>query len=112
MLNIPVRPAVTEPRTVAIVIVPCPYCDTYEQPEDRDGVSSCPNCGYPQTPDALSVEEWEMLITDQAEPTPGVSLALCAGHDIDETGWAHLLLQADSALQSIEAFGPEDNSRC
>src|SRR5512136_852020 len=99
MLNIPVQTEVTEPRTVAVTIVPCPYCGTHEQPEDRDGVISCPNCGYPLTPDALSVEEWEMLIADQSEP-------------LDETSWAHLLAQAEDALQGIDALGLEDNRRC
>jgi hypothetical protein len=82
MLSIPVQQAVTDPRSVAITIEPCPYCGTHETPEDRDGVISCVNCGYPFGQDVLLIEEWETLITDQAEP-------------LDETGWMHLLQQAE-----------------
>ena len=99
MLNIPVHSEVADPRSVVVTVAPCPYCGTHEQPEDRDGVSSCPNCGYPLTPDALSVEEWEMLIADQSGP-------------LDESGWAHLLAQAEDALQGIDALGLEDNLQC
>ena len=92
MLNIPVQTEETEPRSVAITVAPCPYCGTHEQPEDRDGVISCPNCGYPLTQDALLVEEWEMLIAEQAD-------------QLDEAGWVHLLAQMD-------ALGLEDNRQC
>ena len=96
MLKIPVQTEATDPRSVVVTLVPCPYCGTYEQPEDRDGVISCVNCGYPLGQDVLLLEEWETLITDQAEPT------LCAGHDIDEASWTHLLQQVD-ATAGLEA---------
>ena len=92
MLNIPVQTEVTETRTVAVTIVPCPYCDTHEQPEDRDGVISCPNCGYPSTQEIPLLGEWEVLIADASDP-------------LDETGWTDLLTE-------IDAFGAEDSSLC
>ncbi len=86
MLNIPVQTEVTEPRTVAVTIVLCPYCGTHEQPEDRDGVSSCPNCGYPLTQEVPLIDEWEVLIAHEVEP-------------LDEACWAHLLAQAEGPLR-------------
>jgi hypothetical protein len=100
-----VQTEVTEPRSVAVTVAPCPYCDTHEAPEDRDGVISCPNCGYPLTQEIPLIDEWEMLIADASGSTPGVSPARCAGHDMDETGWAHLLTE-------IDALGLEDNGLC
>ena len=86
MLNIPDQQIVLdETSTVTVQVLadrPCPYCGTHETPEDRDGVWSCPNCGYPLTQDVPLIEEWETLISDQAEP-------------LDEAGWAHLLQQAE-----------------
>ncbi len=130
MLTIPVQTKVTEPRTVAVTtpalhppsapppqsggygetqcgasVMPCPYCGAHEQPEDRDGILSCPNCGYPLTQEIPLIDEWEVLINDASDPTPGVSPALCAGHDLDETGWAHLLTE-------IDALGSEDKNLC
>ncbi len=124
MLNIPVQTEVSEPRTVAVTtpalhppsapppqsgghgetqcgasVVPCPYCGTHEQPEDRDGILSCPNCGYPLTQEVPLIDEWEMLIAHEVEP-------------LDETGWAHLLMQAEGALQSTDAIGSEDGCLC
>ncbi len=86
MLNIPVHTEITDPQEVAIISAPCPYCGTHEEPEDRDGVWSCPNCGYPYTPELLMVEEWEVLLAEQAD-------------QLDEAGWEHLLAQAEDALQ-------------
>ena len=89
---IPVQIEVTDPRSVAVTIAPCPYCGTHEQPEDRDGVISCPNCGYPLTQEIPLIDEWEVLIADASDP-------------LDETSWAHLLTE-------IDALGVEDNSLC
>lgn len=99
MHNIPVQTDVTAPRSVAVMVAPCPYCGTHEAPEDRDGVSSCPNCGYPLTQVIPLIEEWEMLIVDPSAP-------------LDEAGWAHLLTQAEGALQSSDALGAEDDGLC
>jgi len=83
MLKIPVQTEATDPRSVAVTVAPCPYCGTHEQPEDRDGVISCVNCGYPLGQDVLLMEEWETLITDQADP-------------LDEASWTHLLQQVEA----------------
>jgi hypothetical protein len=99
MHNIPVQTDVTAPRSVAVIVAPCPYCGTHEAPEDRDGVISCPNCGYPLTQEIPLIDEWELLIAHELEP-------------LDEACWAHLLTQADGALQGIDALGLEDNRRC
>lgn len=99
MLNIPVHSEVTDPRSVVVNIASCPYCGTHEEPEDRDGVLSCPNCGYPFTQEALLVEEWEMLIAEQAD-------------QLDEAGWAHLLVQAEDALQGIDTLVEEGETVC
>ena len=99
MLNIPVHSEVADPRSVVITVTPCPYCGTHEQPEDRDGVISCPNCGYPLAQEIPLIDEWEVLIADPADP-------------LDEVGWAHLLAQAEGALQGIDALRAEDNSLC
>jgi hypothetical protein len=83
MLTIPVQHDTTDPRSVVITLLPCLYCDTYEVPEDRDGLLSCPNCGYPLMQDMPLIEEWETLIADQDEP-------------LDEAGWTHLLQLVDT----------------
>jgi hypothetical protein len=92
MLRIPVQSEVTDPRSVVVTVTPCPYCGTHEEPEDRDGVVSCPNCGYPLTQEVPLIDEWEMLIAHEVEP-------------LDEAGWAHLLTQMD-------AIGSEDDCLC
>ncbi len=92
MLNIPVQTEVTEPRSVAVTVAPCPYCGTHEAPEDRDGILSCPNCGYPLTQEIPLIDEWEVLIVDSGDP-------------LDETGWVHL-------LEQLDALGAEDNGLC
>ncbi len=99
MHNIAVQTEVTEPRSVAVTVAPCPYCGTHEQPEDRDGVSSCPNCGYPLTQEIPLIDEWKVLIAHEVEP-------------LDESGWAHLLAQVEEALQGTTTLGSEDNRQC
>ena len=99
MLKIPVQTEATDPRSVVVTVVPCPYCGTHEKPEDRDGVISCPNCGYPLTQEVPLIDEWEMLIVHEVEP-------------LTEAGWAHLLAQAEGALQGIDAIRPEDDRLC
>ena len=83
MRNIPVQHDVSDPRPVAVTLVPCPYCGTHEAPEDRDGLLSCPNCGYPLLPDMPLIEEWETFLTQQDEA-------------LDEAGWTRLLQLADA----------------
>lgn len=92
MHNIPVQTDVTAPRSVAVIVAPCPYCGTHEAQEDRDGVISCPDCGYPLTQEIPLIDEWELLIAYELEP-------------LDETGWAHLLMQ-------IDALRAEDDGLC
>ena len=92
MLKIPVQTEVTDPRSVVVTVAPCPYCGTHEQSEDRDGVVSCPNCGYPLTQEIPLIDEWEVLNAHEVEP-------------LDEAGWAHLLTQMD-------AIGSEDDCLC
>lgn len=99
MLNIPVHLVAADPRSVVATCAPCPYCGTHEEPEDRDGVWSCPNCGYPLTQDALLVEEWEVLIAGHAD-------------DLDEAGWAHLLAQAEDALPDTATLEQEGGAVC
>ncbi len=99
MLRIPVQSEVTDPRSVVVTVTPCPYCGTHEEPEDRDGVISCPNCGYPLTQEVPLIDEWEMLIAHEVEP-------------LDEAGWAHLLAQLDDALQGRNATVSEDDRLC
>jgi len=47
----------------------------------------------------LLVEEWEMLIAEQAD-------------QLDEAGWTHLLAQAEDALQGTDALEREDEKAC
>ena len=88
MLNIPVHQIVPDARSIAILIEPCPYCGTHEAPEDRDGVLSCPNCGYPFAQDIPLIDEWSLLLPDRVE-------------SLDETGWANLLVEADALVAEV-----------
>jgi hypothetical protein len=75
MLNIPVTQLITAS------IAPCPYCGTHESPEDRDGLLSCPNCGYPLAQDIPLIDDWASVLSQPAA--------------LDEASWAQLLAQAE-----------------
>ena len=88
MINIVVQHQAAATRSVAITIEPCPYCGTHEAPEDRDGLLSCPNCGYPLAQDIPLIDEWSLLLPDRVE-------------SLDETGWANLLVEADALVAEV-----------
>ncbi len=88
MINIAVQHAAAATRSVAITIELCPYCGTHEAPEDRDGLLSCPNCGYPFAQDIPLIDEWSLLLPDRVE-------------SLDETSWANLLVEADALVAEV-----------
>ena len=88
MLNISIQHDVAVTRSVAITIEPCPYCGTHEAPEDRDGVLSCPNCGYPLAQDIPLFDEWALLLPDRVE-------------SLDESDWAILLAEAETFAAEV-----------
>ncbi len=97
MIHIPVQSVPIVTRSVTITIEPCPYCGTHEAPEDRDGVWSCPNCGYPLAQDIPLLDEWAQLL-----PADVPSLA--------EADWANLLAEAERVSVEV-AHDPGDDAR-
>ena len=96
MIHIPVKHPGSIAIPIAITVDPCPYCGTYEAPEDRDGVWSCPNCGYPLAQDIPLIDEWATLLPDHAE-------------SLDEASWAALLAEAET-LSVEAAHAPGDDT--
>ena len=96
MIHISVQYPTRTANPIAITIEPCPYCGTHEAPEDRDGVWSCPNCGYPLAQNIPLIDEWSTLLSDHAEP-------------LDEVSWAALLTEAEMITEVAHA--PGDDTR-
>ena len=96
MMHIPIQSVPIVTRSLTITIEPCPYCGTHEAPEDRDGVWSCPNCGYPLAQDIPLLDEWATLLPDHAAP-------------LDEVSWAAVLTEAEMITEVAHA--PGDDTR-
>ena len=97
MIQIPVQHSGNTVIPITITIEPCSYCGTHEAPEDRDGLLSCPNCGYPLAQDIPLIDEWATLLPDHAEP-------------LDEASWAALLTEAETLIAEA-ANAPSDDTR-
>jgi hypothetical protein len=67
--------------TDSITLEPCPCCESYAPPEDRDGQHVCPDCGYPRA---------EVPMSDPSDRLPSGEVA-----PLDEAGWQQLLAWAE-----------------